>query len=160
MKPAAVVAVFADVKPVKTRSVVQLVFEVPVEQADMAMKALGGFPRPGETRWAAIASMMTESAEKESKKRTWNQLSPAARSAILCNDKEFQQFCENRAPVGSRLWEAADEQRRRELTIIHIYTTCGINSRAQLNENAEAAEKFAQLETEFMAAAGRIPSPR
>lgn len=60
----AILATFADFKLVKSRAVAQLVFEVPVEQADAALTALGGLPRADLERWAGIAPLKVP-AERE-----------------------------------------------------------------------------------------------
>ena len=44
---AAIKATFSDFKLIKTRKVAQLVMEIPVEQADAALKALGGLHQSG-----------------------------------------------------------------------------------------------------------------
>lgn len=46
---------FVKPMPVPSRKVLQLVFEVPEEQADHAMEVLGGYPQSGENRWCGIA---------------------------------------------------------------------------------------------------------
>src|SRR4051794_33494293 len=53
--PAAIQGTFADFKLVKTRRTVQIVIEVPIEQADQALAALGGLPQPAEEKWVAVA---------------------------------------------------------------------------------------------------------
>lgn len=54
---AATKAIFVDHKPLQSRSVGRLIFEVPIEQYDAALGALGGTPLPGESRWFAIARL-------------------------------------------------------------------------------------------------------
>ena len=54
---AVIKAEFTDYRPVKTRKVLQLVFEVPAEQQDLVFKALG-YPMLGESRWVAIAKLV------------------------------------------------------------------------------------------------------
>ena len=51
----AIRATYSDVKLVKTRKVFQLIFEVPIEDADNALRVLGGLPRPAAERWVGIA---------------------------------------------------------------------------------------------------------
>lgn len=52
-------ACYSDFKLVKTRGVVQLVFEVPLSEADAAYQVVGGMPDPGADRWFAIARLNT-----------------------------------------------------------------------------------------------------
>lgn len=56
-KPAAFSATYADLKLIKTRQMVQFVFEVPLEAAEHAMNVLGGMPSPMEEKWFAIARL-------------------------------------------------------------------------------------------------------
>lgn len=41
---------FVGIKPVPTRSAFQIILEITIEEADAAMKALGGMPIPGANR--------------------------------------------------------------------------------------------------------------
>lgn len=50
----AVQADFIGIKPVPTRSAFQMIFEIPIEEADLAMAALGGMPIPGTNRPCVI----------------------------------------------------------------------------------------------------------
>ena len=56
-KPAAFTAAYADIKTIKTRQVVQVIFELPVEAAGHAFNVLGGWPDFAGERWFAIARM-------------------------------------------------------------------------------------------------------
>lgn len=56
-KPAAFSATYSDLKLIKTRKVVQFVFEVPLEAAEHAMNVLGGMPSPMTENWFAIARL-------------------------------------------------------------------------------------------------------
>jgi len=50
-------AVYAEWKVIKTRSAVQLVFEIPIEKADEAYQVLGGMPIAANEQWCAIARL-------------------------------------------------------------------------------------------------------
>jgi hypothetical protein len=45
-QPAATQGTFSDFRLIKGRKVCQIVIEVPIEQADQALAALGGLPQP------------------------------------------------------------------------------------------------------------------
>lgn len=60
MESTPIQADFVDVKSVKTRSMIQLIFEIPIEEADNVMKALKGWPQPGTNRVCAIVLMDVE----------------------------------------------------------------------------------------------------
>lgn len=50
VKDGVVQADFVGIKPIPTRSSFQIVLEIAIEEADAALKALGGFPIPGTNR--------------------------------------------------------------------------------------------------------------
>lgn len=56
-KPAVFTATYADIKTIKTRQVVQVIFELPVEAAGHAYNVLGGWPDFSAERWFAIARL-------------------------------------------------------------------------------------------------------
>jgi hypothetical protein len=56
--PAAVFsAAYADWKLIKTRGVVSISFEVPIEAAGHAYNVLSGMPSPMDEKWFAIARL-------------------------------------------------------------------------------------------------------
>lgn len=57
MTAAAFKANYSDWKPIKSRRVIQIVFEVPWERHDEAYQALGGMSDPAHERWFAIARL-------------------------------------------------------------------------------------------------------
>lgn len=102
---------FSDFKLVKTRSVAQLVLEVPIEQADAALAALGGLPRPGSEVWVAIARIhetaqtTVRQVQQESHqeiirpKVDWWDKPPSQRAALRCQDVRFHQWLADRGRV-------------------------------------------------------------
>lgn len=61
-EPRVIQADYASWRPVAGRKVLQLVFEVGIEQTEHVMKMLG-VPIPGESRWCAIALLEQKSGE-------------------------------------------------------------------------------------------------
>jgi hypothetical protein len=57
MTAAAFRATYSDWRVIKGRKVVQVVFEVPIETADIAYKVVGGMPHPGNEAWFGIAKL-------------------------------------------------------------------------------------------------------
>ena len=55
--PAAFRAVYSDWRLIRTRKVVQVVLELPLEEADRAYSALGGMPRPDAEVWCGVARL-------------------------------------------------------------------------------------------------------
>lgn len=137
---------FADFKSVKTRSVVQFVIEVPVEEADRALSTLGGLPIPGRPRWVALA-LLDPKAEPvpverpkparpapDREPRKWRTLSAAQQAGMLCNDPEFVAW------VGAKDAEAA---------AVYVRTRCRVSSRSQLDRDPAAAEVWSNLSRAF-----------
>lgn len=60
-------AAYSDWKVVKTRSCVQVVFEVPIELADEAYKVLGGMPQPSKSVWCGVARLNEKTKEDADK---------------------------------------------------------------------------------------------
>jgi hypothetical protein len=55
--PPAFRAAYADLKVIRTRQMVQLVFEVPIGEFDAAYEVLGGLPDSATERWFGIAAI-------------------------------------------------------------------------------------------------------
>jgi hypothetical protein len=83
MTAAAIKGCFSDFKLIRTRSVCQIVIEVPLEQADAALAALGGLPRPEQERWIALARIDLNAVKKQEAANTVSpsQDFPAAQAA-------------------------------------------------------------------------------
>jgi|GEM_PF-2220298 len=73
------------------------------------------------------------------------------RAALLCQDKAFMKWAEERFGVGSDEETNAAE---------FIRTACGVSSRAELATNQAALAKFTALEAEFLSACGRMTEVR
>ncbi|HEX5424872.1 MAG TPA: hypothetical protein VFW94_15095 [Candidatus Acidoferrales bacterium] len=61
--PAAFSASYADIKTIKTRGAVQIIFEIPHEAAGHALNVLGGLPDPSKSNYFAIARLNAEAKE-------------------------------------------------------------------------------------------------
>lgn len=59
MTDAVLQATYSDFKLIKTRKVISLSFEVPIEQANQVYAALG-MPDPSKERWVAIAALVAQ----------------------------------------------------------------------------------------------------
>lgn len=123
MASAAIKAAYADFKHIKTRKVLQIVLEVPAEQAEAALAMLG-FPVAGSERWVAIA-LLNDPARPAAPKRGLSQ-----DAYLLCNNPQFKDYAAGRGFADAR-----------ELVLRH----CGITSRAELDTNHQAADKYRQL---------------
>lgn len=133
---------FADFKLVKTRSVCQVVIEIPIAEADKALDALGGLPRPESERWIALARINVTSIKPQKERQAWDSLKLAQQAGIRCTEPAFQRFL--REEFGSEAHGDDDED---AANFVRKY--CGIGSRAGLNDNPKAAAKWVELDTQF-----------
>ena len=168
MKDAAAYAgVFADMKIIKTRSVAQFIVEIPIEQADAALAAMGGVPQAGREKPVAIARILqnvqnvqnvqqpSQAPEKPvsgqngngAGKRRWDDLSRAQRAGIMCGEGAFSTFLATEHP-NAVVW-GDDGDPDAAATLRHI--CLGIDSRRELDSNEEAAAIFDRLSGEYKA---------
>jgi hypothetical protein len=152
--------VYADWKLVKTRGVVQVVLELPIEDADAAYEVLGGMPVAAKERWFAVAAIRTQPEEtpispavatpqpvpdkpQAGGKRDWRDMQPAQQAALRCNNVMFTAFLkEERADD----WHEAGADPAECVRII-----CGVSSRSLLNVEQRARVIWKQLDDQFQA---------
>lgn len=158
MTDAAIIrATYSEWKMVKTRKVLVLSFEVPLEAQAAVMAALGT-PMPDAETWVAIARLRQGGAEPVSEPEQpvieHQPESPIRRSkslaqiaGILCSSGSFQKFA-----GAKNEQEAAD----------YIRGHCGVDSRAEIDgsENATRIFKEIKAEYDFWMAAPDAYSPR
>jgi hypothetical protein len=130
---AAIRAAFSDFRLVKGRKVCQLVLEVPIEEADKALQALGGLPQPATEAWVAIARLETKTRVVPIKP---DNTKLSLEAVMRCRDPQFQRYLEV-----SNEDEAAEAVRE----------ACGISSRAGLNTDPEAARAWRAIDGQFQA---------
>lgn len=128
---------FADLKIVKTRSVVQMVIEVPIEQGSQIIEAFG-FPQPGAEIPVAVARLAEQTKVKPPKR-----YSRAQKAGILCNDPVFQKF------LNSKTGYAEHEVGAKA----GVYDICGIKSRRELDQAGRTGDIWDRLVAEFEATA-------
>lgn len=132
---AAIQASYADYRRVKGRKVLQLVLEVPLEQAPQVHEAFGE-PLPDGSTWVAVARI----ALKEKSELKGGKICQSA--AILCGEAAFHQF------LGFRFNGYIS---KKEEAAQCIRNHCEIQSRTELDHNTEAARKFRDLQLEYNA---------
>lgn len=146
MTDAAVIqATFADFRIIKGRKQTQLVFEVPIEQADEALRIMGGLPRSDAERWFAIARLepkaATTSKEAPEKPRQhFSEMPLPQQIALRCGDKRFWDFIlsTQRKFAGSSEDAAAC-----------VRSYCGVKSRSEIQPGTAAAEKWKRLDDQY-----------
>lgn len=143
---AALPGTFADLRTVKTRSVVQMIIEFPIERgADVV--AMFGFPQPGQEVPVAVARLnvapQIEHAAPAGEKKRWALLPPAQQAAIRCGEPAFRRFLAETGDFSGiavlDLDMAAEEVRER----------CGVRSRAQILPGTNAAAIWATIDARF-----------
>lgn len=126
--PAAIQASYADYRRVKGRKVLQLIFEVPLEQAPQVHEVFGE-PLPDGSTWVAVARIdPTVKPERKGGKL-------AQKAGILCNEGAFITFLD----------ESFCETKDEETAAMFIRNWCGVHSRADLDHDELAAKKFQDL---------------
>lgn len=127
---------YSDLKTVKTRSVCQLILEMPIEALTDVVGLLGA-PVPGNEVWVAVARLRTGTdkppAELEAPR-------PAAKlsqiAGICCNEGGFRRFIEER--TGHEIPDA-------ESAAKFVRLACAVKSRADLDRDAKAAQLWRNL---------------
>jgi len=159
---AAIAATYVDFKNVKTRRVLQIVFEVPAHEAEQALKMLG-IPDAAQERWFAIAALKNPEAtpsvseptpaqvtkpQPERAKRDWRDLLPSQQAALRCNDATFRAFLREQHGMTSNMIEGAADWVR------HL---CGVESRSDLDQGKYHAARviWHQLDSQYQAWAAR-----
>lgn len=169
---------YADFKFVKTRSVCQVIIELPIEQADAFLKVFKA-PQPGKERPVALALLhLTPSGAapdvmESGRQPVEPQASPKAegsgkpqltsgeravrKAGILCADQQFQEWLWRETPPKDAVppgnWQAADWE---EWTTMEVRHKCDVISRRELATNDIARAKFHALEVAFFQATGRM----
>lgn len=153
MTEAAFQATYAEWKVIKTRACVQLVFEIPIEQADAAYQVLGGMPIAAKEVWCGIArleqpvSRPVSQAEKQPGSEIGPQPSPvrvdkpkrsiAQRAGMLCNDTLFHAFLRERF---TNEWHDSLAQSGGPAAVVSqvaaqvVRKVCNVASRRDINE--------------------------
>lgn len=99
----AIAAAFADFRPVKSRGVYQIILEVPAENANAVLIALGGVPVFGSEQWVGVAPLKAKPEPEKPKaeeppatggpvdkeRRRFHTLPRSQQAAILINTPEF-----------------------------------------------------------------------
>ncbi len=148
---AAFKAVF--VKCHQVRDEVYFTFSVPSEHGTVYLDRIGGFPKPGESRWFAIAQLKStkedqpQELHKERTRRTSLERQPARphnpysrRAGILSSDEAFQRFI-----------VAPNVQDKTAYTASYIRIYCKVTSRKDILPGSIAAVNFDKLYNDFIA---------
>jgi hypothetical protein len=143
-------ATYSDFKLVKTRKVVQIVLEVPVEHANIVLDVLGGMPDPSKESWVGVALIRPDAAKPQpvvqprpaGAKRDWRDLPPSQQAGIRCEEPSFEAFLKE---------ERSDDWHESQNTAECVRLICGVASRSELGTNHRARVIWTQLNSQFEA---------
>jgi hypothetical protein len=163
--PTAFRATYADIKLIKTRQTVQVIFEIPQSDFDAAYEVLGGLPNPAAEKWFGIAALQPAEEEQDRKqptfesdnpatpqlsedkrsagaKREWRDLPPAQQAGIRCDEPIFAAFLKEQRP---------DDWHESQNAAECVRLICGVQSRSELGTNQKARVLWTQLNAQFEA---------
>jgi hypothetical protein len=143
---AALTASYSDFKLIKTRMCIQLIFEIPLEQANQALEVLGGMPNPASECWVAIARLEQEGGGANTKGQTRDVTTPppvasepqgaprksaAQVAGYLCTLPQFQAFL---IESYDDLWRGGDSEETPDKHVAAgvVCQLCGVRSRSEL----------------------------
>lgn len=147
--PAAFKATFVTCRQV--RDEVHFILSVPAELGTQCLEAIGGFPKPGESRWCGVARITPTKEDRPQELQRTRQTSlekePARphnpysrRAGILSGDPQFQAWvdtpdCNDKAAYAASI----------------IRNKCGVTTRKDILPGTDAALRFDLLQSAFVA---------
>ena len=135
---------YADFRVVKTRKVLQMVIELPIEQADDFTKKFG-MPNPSIEKWVAVAYLNDEEKNVPDEYTKIVQM-----AGILCKTPKFGEFINHRFKSEININDG-------EAIASALRSVCGIASRSDLSTNEIARKSFLDLHTEYRKWLEEIP---
>jgi hypothetical protein len=154
-----ILGTYADLKIIKTRSVVQIVVEVPLERGKEVTDLLG-LPQPSAEIPVVVARMDADKIAERSNVVQIEDHRPASDdmddephtpprplsqiAGILCNSGAFQCFIQE----SSDGW---DHRPTTDEAAEWLRGNCGVTSRSQLNTDPTAALRFKKIRAEYEA---------
>tara|TARA_Y100000593_G_C4303738_1_gene334683 strand:- start:27 stop:458 length:432 start_codon:yes stop_codon:yes gene_type:complete len=137
MTDAVVKGTYSDFKLIKTRNVVQMIIEVPIENAEQITTKFG-MPQPHEEKWVAVALLNTE------KKPIENSVSRAIQQAgILGQDIAFGTWLKNTRP------ELNVEPNNIASIQQAVRSICGVKSRSDFKTDETALKVWERLYNDY-----------
>lgn len=157
-------ATYADFKNIKTRKILQIILEVPIEGADAALKALGGVPRSDCETWVAVARLdpaldareMSASPASEPRNAPAEASAPKERqrfatmplpkqAAIRCGDPDFRRFLAQRGHFARSGIAVLDL----DMAAGEVREICCVTSRSQISDADGSGDLWTALDREY-----------
>lgn len=134
---AAISASLVDVRNIAAHKCVRLEIHVPAEQANQVLEAFG-WPTavdPVPVAIARLAIAQDQSVpQKTHKTKSWDELRLSQQAAIRCSDETY------------RHWLCVDDE---ESAKAQVRKACEVDSRAELDTDEAAANRWQAMEEEF-----------
>ena len=172
---------YANLVFIKTRKVVQMHVEFPLEYAEKLVSMFGA-PNPESEIAVAVARLDIESKDSTpdvnfsdagsskgktpdldsgnagsspapAAKREWHDLPRAEQAGIRCGEGGFQDWMTEKYGVSAVLPPE-------DGTAIAVRSLCMVKSRSRLDINEEAGKRWDALDTEYLQAMGRMAEDR
>ncbi|HEX5242810.1 MAG TPA: hypothetical protein VFW23_06055 [Tepidisphaeraceae bacterium] len=165
-------ATYSDWRLIKGRKVVQVVFEIPIEQANLAYQVLDGMPNPAAEVWCAVARLKSDTERKvmpvaaangdpsptridtsptsgpDIQARARKPVDPEKRlaqlAAIRCSEPMFWRYLNEHGPLG--IGAIIDK----DTAAAAVRFICQVESRSEIKPNTEAALRWNLLESAFV----------
>lgn len=129
---------YSTIRHVPSRKVAQVIVEIPQERMAEWMELFGS---PGAGTQVAIArladpkSSVNSDPKADKGKKNWHQLPPAQQAGIRCNEPAFWHFADVRNADEAAAW---------------VRDQCQIASRSELRPGSKAAQRWAEIDANFM----------
>lgn len=151
-KPIVIQGVLSDIKLVKTRSVLQLIVEVPVEAGDEVVRGFG-YPQPGREINVALARLMPPASspavhapseaipgpiEKEAKPKSY-----AQQAGIMCQEPAFWRY------LSMKYGDITESVEDADTAVAWLRRLCGTTSRSYLIEGSSAGDEFRNIRIRY-----------
>ena len=151
---------FSDLKTVKTRSVVQMIIEVPIERGKQVVEVFG-FPQPGAEIPVAVARLYDKGDDEESlppeepkrPSERWADIPRVKRAGILCSDEAFQKWARVQGKKHGFEW-VVDKIGARGF----VLTECGVDRRRDLDNSLESRTAFDKMVERYREETRRVTS--
>ena len=158
--PRALQATYVDLKFIKTRKLVQMVLELPIEQGE-AVVQMFGTPRPDESVWVAVARLTDDATVPETGEPkpefdiATYAIGPSQRAGMLCSDKRFQEWMTERSfNTSSSDLDKTDPKLATNWCADEMRWLCKVKSRAEFDTDPAARQRFEVLESEYLRSLG------
>lgn len=166
---------FSNWRPIQGRKVMQLIFEVPIEEAEAALKMLG-IPQPGASTWCAIALLENGKPAGERSAGSQKQMpKPSENSAVAGNPTghELKHTNVNTAETGTSethrkfadlplsqqaaircgdaMFQEYLKRDNADAAADEVRLYCEVESRSEINLRADSGARWLQLEAKYQA---------